>query len=293
MTSDKTGIAFRSSIITPGDIVKFAKIVDQSNFTNIFINESSPDLDALEICSASLGVSKGVLVGSGVIRLLEHDENLLLRRLKTLQAISGNRFVLGVGTGSPGPDPGQKIDLMLQRLQNLRKDFGSSAFPQVFIATLKTGIAKKVAGSSEGILLNFCTPEHARRVVASYKEAFSGSTEFACYLKVFYSKSDAVAKKLLVREFENYATLEQYRKMFEIDGVLPEVKSASEYLRKNGSVPSSLLRISLMNPSAYELEEYVSRFRDAGISLPCIYPYFSGDDGFEFRLEKIRSIVSA
>ena len=61
MTSDKTGIAFRSSIITPGDIVKLAKIVDQSNFTNIFINESSPDLDALEICSASLGVSKGKL----------------------------------------------------------------------------------------------------------------------------------------------------------------------------------------------------------------------------------------
>jgi alkanesulfonate monooxygenase SsuD/methylene tetrahydromethanopterin reductase-like flavin-dependent oxidoreductase (luciferase family) len=293
MHDAKAGIAFRSSIISPREIVKFTKVIDQSQVTNIFINEGSPDLESLEICSAALGVSKGIFVGSGVIRLLEHDENLLLRRLKTLQSISGNRFVLGVGTGSPGPDPGQKIELMLQRLQNLRKGFGSATFPQIFIATLRSGIAKRVAGSSDGILLNFCTPEHAGRVVAGYREAFNGKTEFACYLKVFYSSSDEVAKKLLVLEFENYARLPQYREMFKIDGVMSEVESASEYLQRTGSIPPSLLRISLVNPSASELKEYVSRFRNSGISLPCIYPYFSQNDNFEFRMETMRSIVSA
>ncbi|MHB1867547.1 MAG: LLM class flavin-dependent oxidoreductase [Nitrososphaerales archaeon] len=295
MPNEKMGIALRSNIVPPSEIVKFTKVIDQSSVTHIFINESSPDFDCLDICSASLGVSKGISVGSGVIRLLEHDEKLLLKRLKTLQAISGNRFILGVGTGSPGADPGQKIDLMLQRLQDLRKGFSADSattFPQIFIAALKTGIARRVAGRSEGILLNFCTPEYAGRLIQDYKQSFSGKTEFGCYLKVFCSKTDAVARKLLVKEFENYATLEQYRKMFERDGVLSDIRSASEYLQKNGSAPPSLLRISLANPSESELKEYLARFRDAGVSLPCIYPYFSQDDGFEFRMETVRSIVS-
>ena len=294
MPNEKMGIALRSSVVSPSEIVKFTKIIDQSRVTHIFLNDSSPDFDCLDICAASLGVSKGISVGSGVIRVLEHDEKLLLKRLKTLQEISGNRFILGVGTGSPGADPGQKIDLMLQRLQDLRKGFSADStttFPQLFIATLKMGIARRVAGKSDGILLNFCTPEYAGRLIQDYKQSFSGKTEFGCYLKVFCSKTDAIACKLLVKEFENYATIEQYRKMFERDGVLSEIRSASEYLQKNGSPPPALLRISLVNPSESELKEYLARFRDAGVSIPCIYPYFSQDDGLEFRMETIRSII--
>ncbi|MDG6908005.1 MAG: LLM class flavin-dependent oxidoreductase [Nitrososphaerota archaeon] len=293
MTESKLGIAFRSSVIQPGEIVKLTKIADQSRVTNIFVNESSADFDALEICSASLGVSKGLLVGSGVIRLLEHDETLLLKRLKTLQALSNNRFVLGVGTGSPGPNPGEKIDLMLQRLDSLRKNFGMSNFPKTFIAALKPGIAKKVAGFSNGILLNFCTPEHAGRVIAAYNRASSLPTEFACYLKLFYSRSEEAAKRLLVAEFGNYARLPQYRDMFRMDGVLDEAQSAPETLRKSGDVARSLLSISLVNPGKDELIEHISRYRKAGISLPCVYPYFSTNDDFEFRSRTIQTIVSS
>jgi hypothetical protein len=296
MPNEKIGVAFRPAVIPPSDITKFAKVLDQSSVTNIFVNEGSPDLDCLEICAATLGVSKGILVGSGVIRLLEHDEKVLLKRLKTLQAISGNRFVLGVGTGNPGPDPKKTIELMLQRLNDLRNGFsveGSATFPQVFIAALKTGIAKRVAGSSEGILLNFCTPEYAGRLVGVSKQTFTGKEEFGCYLKVFYSQSDSVAKKLLVEEFGNYGRLPQYRKMFERDGVISDIDSAPDYLRKNGTVPPGLLRISLANPTESELSEYVLRFRKAGVTLPVLYPYFSKGDGFEFRMETIRSIVTS
>lgn len=292
MQETRLGIALRSSVVPPSEIVKFTKMIDQSNATNVFINESSPDYDALEICSAALGVSKGLLVGTGVIRLLEHDESLLARRLKTLQSISNNRFVLGVGTGSPGPNPDEKIKMMLQRLDNLRTSFNSFALPKTFIATLRSGIAKKVAGSSDGIILNFCTPEHASRVIKSYKEASNAKAEFACYLKVFYSKTEKIASKLLIEEFRNYSTLPQYRKMFEVDGILSDIESALSHFQNTGKIPQSLLSVSLANPSESELKEYITRFRNSGVTLPCIYPYFGGDDNFEFRTETIRSIVT-
>jgi alkanesulfonate monooxygenase SsuD/methylene tetrahydromethanopterin reductase-like flavin-dependent oxidoreductase (luciferase family) len=296
MRDENMGIAFRSSTIPPADIVKFVKVVDQSDFTHAFVNDSSRAFDCLEICAASLGVSKGIRVGSGVIRLLEHDEKVLLCRLKTLQALSGNRFVLGVGTGNPGPDPRAKIDSLFTRLQSLRTGFPvgeDSTFPSCYIATLRSGIARSAAGKSDGIILNFCSPEHARRVVEAYKERSSAKTEFACYLKVFYGKTKASAEKLLVEEFKNYANLAQYRKLFESDGILEDISSADQGLRKNGSIPESLLRISLANPSPADLREYVQKFRDAGISLPCVYPYFSNDAGFDFGLETIRSMVAA
>lgn len=292
MSNEKVGIAFRSSVIPPSEILKLAKMVDQSGFTHLFVNESSQSLDCLEICSAVLGVSKGILVGSGVIRLPEHDERVLLRRLQTMQEISGDRFVLGVGTGSVGNDPGKAIDTMLSKLEHLQRDFSIGKFPTSFIATLRAGIARKVAGRSDGILLNFCNPDHARRVLSEYKKASSQVAEFACYLKVFYSKKEAQAKKLFVEEFEKYTKIPVYFKMFKAQGILEDIHHSKDLLSSGSSLPASLMQISLVNPMTEELKGYVANFKKAGITLPCIYPYFAAEDPFEFRVEKVRSILS-
>lgn len=292
MPRGKIGIAFRSTIIPPSQIVKFAKVVDQSAFTHIFVNEISPLLDCLDVCSAALGVTKGITVGSGVIRLLEHDENLLLRRLQTLQEFSNNRFALGVGTGSVTQNVEQTIELLLTRLKSLKSKFALGQFPSSFIATLKTGIVRKVAGHSDGILLNFCLPEYARKVLDEYRKA-AGKAEFACYLKVFFSESELKAKQLFVEEFEKYSKIPTYRKMFEAEGIIDEIQTARQGLVSGKHLPYPLLRVSLVNPLNDELKDYISTFRDAGITLPCVYPYFASEDSFDFRMEKIRSIISA
>jgi len=43
-----------------------------------------------------------------------------------------------------------------------------------------------------------------------------------------------------------------------------------------------LLRISLANPTKKELVDYVRSFREAGVDLPCLYPYLEpgGRGGF-------------
>lgn len=292
----RTGIALRPNVISPREIIKLVKIIDQSNVTNLFVPESAKEYDSIDICASTLAVSKGILVGSGVIRILEHDQGILLRRIRTLQNLSGNRFVLGVGTGSVGTSPRNTIDMMLQRLKSLRQDFfkdDETEFPSTYIATLKTGIASIVAGKSEGILLNFCSPEYAKSLIESCKKSFEGNIDFGCYLKVFYSKKDRMAKNLLVQEFERYSKVPQYLKLFESDGISSDIVQARKAISSENELPSSLLRISLANPSAAELSEYIARFRNSGVTLPCIYPYFSDEDDFDFRASTIRSIISA
>jgi hypothetical protein len=289
---EKTGIALRPKVTAPNEIVKLAKVIDQSSVSHLFIPDIPGGFDSLEISSACLGVTKGLRVGSGVLRLLEHDESQLLRRLGTLQAISENRYLLGVGTGNPGPNPGQKVDDTVKRLQEMKSEFPDGdgvSFPESYIATLKIGIAKKVAGSCDGILMNFCSPGYAGKVAKSVRESYSGNLEIACYLKTFFSKSKEVATKLAIDEFGNYDMLGHYHKMFEKDGVSDLIRSA----KSSQTYPDRLREISPVNPDQRALAEYVSRFRESGVTMPCVYPYFAPEETFEFKLETIRTIISS
>ncbi len=91
--------------------------------SSIFVPDMRIGYESLEIASSILTLTNRVGAGSGVIRLLEHDPLLLTRRVQTLQALSSNRLIIGVGTGSPGPQPGKTVTAMLERLDELKKGF--------------------------------------------------------------------------------------------------------------------------------------------------------------------------
>src|SRR5579871_1271809 len=114
MPLEKKGIALRSTVFTPSEIVKLVKPIDQSGVSHVFLPDILTGFDSLELSAASLGVSKGLKIGPGIIRLSEHSPAQLTRRLETLQALSENRFLLGIGTGSPGPDPKKRVGEMLE-----------------------------------------------------------------------------------------------------------------------------------------------------------------------------------
>jgi hypothetical protein len=270
------------------------------SLSHIFIPEGSQGgFTSLDISSASLAVSKRLRIGSGVIRILEHEPSLLARRLLTLQELSNNRFVLGIGTGRAGSDPKLTIRSMLESLHSARENFqkfvaGSPGLtmPETFIATLRKGIAKAVADHPDGILLNFCQPEHARDVVKAL-----GDTRrrliVSCYLKIFYSRNMAIAQRMLIEEFAGYDQNPSYHKMFRLAGIAKEITRASSAL-SSGKIPDlseKMLKISLANPTMKELEDYVRGFRAAGVDLPCLYPYFEPGEDEAFKIDKVEEIV--
>jgi Luciferase-like monooxygenase len=293
-------VAFRSTAITPSTIVRLVKQLDNfASLSHVFIPEGSRGgFTSLDICSASLGVSNRLQIGSGVVRVLEHDPELLARRLLTLQEMSGNRFVLGIGTGPATSDPLQTIRSMLERLRSTREMFRGFAtdakglkMPETFIATLRKGIAKAVLGHSDGILLNFCTPEYVRSVLASLGN-LGNRIVVSCYLKIFFSRDQAIANRMMIEEFASYDKIPSYHKMFKVAGVAEEIKNAGQSLGSElGIAPEKLHRISLANPTNSQLAEYVDAFRDAGADLPCLYPYFEQDEDEAFKVKKVEEIV--
>ena len=82
--------------------------------------------------------------------------------------------------------------------------------------------------------------------------------------------------------------------MFVENGVDQDIQRAKETLKMGkASIPNSLMRISISNPSDTELRNYVGSFREAGITLPCVYPYFSNEDDLKYREQVIRSMAKA
>ncbi|MHB8567358.1 MAG: LLM class flavin-dependent oxidoreductase [Nitrososphaerales archaeon] len=291
----RSAIALRPEVHSPSSIVELARLLDESRISYLFIPDIPGGFESIDISSAALGATKEISIGSGVIRLLEHDEKLLLRRIETMQSLSENRFILGVGTGSPGNNPKAVIELLLSRLDAIEQHFkrimnSELIMPRTYIATLKVRIAQKVAGHSSGILLNFCSPEYAKKLISSVRR---NEIDYACYLKVFYSRNQEIAEKLLLDEFAKYDSIKQYHSMFEIDGVTEGIRKAKEQFSVGLKIPDSLLRISLANPNQKELRDYVKRFRESGVTLPCIYPYFSAGEDPSYKIETIKKINEA
>jgi len=302
LSSEKIAFALRPGVFSPPEIKEIAITLEKSGrVSSIFIPDGRIGYESLEISSSILALTKGVHVGSGVIRLLEHDPMLLARRVQTLQALSINRFILGVGTGSPGPQPGRTVSSLLQRLDELKKDF--QEYPQevkppiVYAAALKLGIAKRAASKVDGLLLNFCSPQHATELTTGVKVERNAGTDFACYLKIFYSsQSDQSAQRLMLQEFLNYDSAPQYHGMFVQDGTAKAISSLkSNEGWKSGpvEVPKELLRVSLANPPNEDLVQYVKSFRQGGVTLPVVYPYFPNDEDPRFKTETVNRIVKS
>lgn len=268
---------------------------------SIFIPEGRSGYESLEIVSSILAATKRIRAGSGVIRLLEYDTTLLLRRTQTLQAISSNRFNLGVGTGTPGPIPSNSISATLDRLEELKKGFQSFPDgidpPKTYVATLKPRIAQRAASRADGLLMNFCTPQHASKIINAARTHYTSEPEFGCYLKLFFSsRDDVTARRLLVQEFLNYDSAPQYHEMFVQDGTADSIsrfRRTDDWRRDHLEVPNVMLKASIANPSDHELRRYIQSFRQADVTLPVAYPYFPPDEDYDFKRKTLERIINA
>jgi len=299
---ERIGFALRPGVFSPQEIRETSVALELSDrVSSIFVPDMRIGYESLEIVSSILALTKRVYSGSGVIRLLEHDPQLLTRRVQTLQALSSNRLVLGVGTGSPGLQPGKTVGALLQRLDDVKKAFGG--FPQgvkppeIYVAALKLGIAHRAASNADGLLLNFCSPQHASKLVEAARVARVKGIDFACYLKIFYSsKGLESAQRLMLQEFLNYDSAPQYHEMFLQDGTAKAISSfRSNEGWKSGpfEVPKEIVRVSLADPEGHELHRYVQSFRQAGVTLPVVYPYFPNGEDNGFKMDTINKILNS
>jgi alkanesulfonate monooxygenase SsuD/methylene tetrahydromethanopterin reductase-like flavin-dependent oxidoreductase (luciferase family) len=89
-------------------ITNFARQVEARGFPGIWIGDSlgrgRPTLDSLQVLTALAAVTSKVELGISVLQLPLRNPVELAHRVQSLQAMSGNRLILGVGSGSTRAD---------------------------------------------------------------------------------------------------------------------------------------------------------------------------------------------
>src|SRR3954467_14177305 len=89
-------------------IVDFARQVEARGFPGIWIGDSlgrgRPTLDSLQVLTALAAVTSRIELGISVLQLPLRNPVELAHRVQSLQAMSNNRLILGVGSGSTRDD---------------------------------------------------------------------------------------------------------------------------------------------------------------------------------------------
>jgi hypothetical protein len=283
----KVGFALRSSVFAPPLIATMIPLLEKSKVDSAWFPSVGHLFDALDMSGIALGESRKMRVGTGVIRYSDYEAAQLLNRLHTLSEGSGRRFILGLGTGS-GTGPGA-IDGLVRTTTKLRAGYHERRKPPIFFAALKKKMLRVAYMNAEGAILNFCPPDYVKEIIPKDLDA-KGFT-LACYIKLFFAEKDSVARKMLVAELKMYNGAPQYRAMFEEIGSSGSIDKLGA--GSSQAIPDDLLEFTLANPDDGEVALMLSRFKRAGVDLPIVYPYVSGNDEFKVSVvERLASIVA-
>lgn len=276
-----TGIALRSTVFSPDLVLRIAPKLDGSFASAWFPAVSS--VDPLDMCAVTTGSTRNLIAGTGVIRLPEWDLSQLASRADELRKSSGNRFVLGVGTGRlVGAGAVNQLAGLAKELRSTHPEVASVP---MYFAALGPRMAEAALEAADGVLLNFCSPRYASSITSAKAGRRNPGFRVACYVKLFFAEAEPEARLMATDEFLHYDSLPQYHRMFESMGI----SSVVEGFRDRPGDPALLLKgeipeISIANPTQGQLLDLLGKFRKAGVDVPVVYPYVRGDDEYKTRV---------
>lgn len=268
----RVGMALRATVFGPELMSRFVSLIDDTGVDSVWFPSVGKAFDALDMCGIALGKTRRLRVATGVIRSQDYGVETLLARVNTLSEGSGGRLILGVGTGSGTGGPA--VRGLVSLASKLRETYPGRMVPPIFFAALRERILAVARQHADGAVLNFCPPSFVNSI---WPKGSSRKFTLGCYIKLFFAEKDTAARKMLVDEIRMYDRIPQYHAMFEQIGVSNVIRK----LHYGSSIPDELLEISLANPSDEEVIVMLEKFVGAGVDLPIIYPYVSGDEGYK------------
>ncbi len=312
---ERIGVAFAGGGMTPPEIVECVQLAEELGYESAWVAEGHGG-DQFSILTACALATSQIRLGTSISSVFVRSAPTIAMAAACVDHFSKGRFILGLGSSHKvqvEPEHGLEFSGAIPRVRDtvdivrclLRDgaltDYEGEAiniatfdlhFPTlrpempIYLAAVFPKMLEIAGEISQGVLLTWCTPEHARtasrHVAAGAARAGVApeSVEVATLVSVSAPGADDGGMRRVAATYAG--RFPRYRRLMAEAGFADEVEEVRRAWRSGDValaerlVPEGLIDRMSLPTEAGARRERLAEYREAGLTLPIIAPRVSG-----------------
>ena len=330
--AERIGVAFTGGGMSPPEIVQCVQLAEELGYESAWVAEGHGG-DQFAILTACALATSTIKLGTSISSVFVRSAPTIAMAAACVDHYSQGRFILGLGSShkvqvepehglefsAPIPKVRDTVEIVRSLLRDgnlvnyrgevINIDTFDLHFPvlrpelPIYLAAVFPRMLEIAGEISQGILLTWCTPEHARTAAhhvaigAGHAGVEPSSVELATLLS---AASPGAGDGGMRRVAAAYAgRFPRYRRLMSEAGFADEVELVRRAWREGNLpraerlVPQGLIDRMLLPSDAGERRERLAEYREAGITLPIIAPRVAGEAAGASAMEIIRANAPA
>lgn len=318
--------------MTPPEIVECVKLAEELGYESAWVAEGHGG-DQFSILTACALATSRIGLGTSISSVYVRSAPTIAMAAACVDHFSNGRFILGLGSShkvqvepehglefsGPIPRVRDTVDIVRRLLRDgAVTDYRGESinigtfdlhFPTfrpempIYLAAVFPKMLEIAGEISQGVLLTWCTPEHARTasehiaIGAARAGVAPGSVEVATLVSVSAPGADDGGMRRVAATYAG--RFPRYRRLMAEAGFADEVEEVRRAWRSGDValaerlVPEGLINRMSLPSDAGARGERLAEYREAGLTLPIIAPRVSGPNAGATAKQIIRENAPA
>ena len=213
MKLGRLGVWYGTDKLDGSQLRDFVRTVERNGYSTLWYPESR-GYESMSLAAYMLSCSEKLTIGSSIANIYARDAFTARRAVASLNALYGDRFILGLGVshipmveGVRGHRYDKPLGAMGAYLDAINKDVPAGEEPPVMVAALGPKMLALSAAKSRGAVPYNVTPKHTAQAAA----ILGPSKWLAVEQKATLETDPAKARALGRKELSRYMVLPNYR----------------------------------------------------------------------------------
>ncbi len=268
--------------------------------------------DSFSLAAALFEATQNVTIGTAIVPVYNRTPAVLAMSAATLGELSGERFVLGLGSSShaiieqwngiPFEHPlghvRESVELVRQALQEPKTDYrgqffrsrgfrlGNQMRPRVpiYVAALRERMLELAGEVGDGLIVNLFPLSATPKMIDAYRRGAGragrdvSKHEVVCRFMVYVTDDVPAARERMRDAFGGYAATPVYNKFFAWCGFEGQARAIADAFAKRdragvyAALDDRMVDQISILGSAEACREQVAAFVDAGVTTPVLSP---------------------
>ncbi|MBT6273450.1 MAG: TIGR03620 family F420-dependent LLM class oxidoreductase [Chromatiales bacterium] len=284
MNPGRLGAWYSSDKLSPAQWREFLPSVESLGYEALWYPESR-GFESMAFGSFLLNTTNKMTIGSSIANIYARDAMASAQGMATLNAISGGRYVLGLGVSHVpmveklrGHSYQRPVATMRAYLQQMRDHLGADAPFPVVLAALGPKMLELAGEMTAGAVPYNVTPEHTAKAKAILGEGKMLAVE----QKVCLQTDPAIARALARAELKRYMALPNYCNNWLREGF------TQDDISNDGS--DRFMDAMVVWGTADTIRQRLNEHFDAGATHVCIQPVHA-EGNLDAAVETLRELA--